>query len=246
YMVSRGVERSPELQQLDAAIAAQERTLSSARMSYFLPTIGAYAKYSNNFYKSTQPIPFSLSTIPAPPAGLDPAVPAYLGQLLSGMATPLPDRQDWTVGLQLSLNIFQGFGTRAAESKASEQLEQYRLQRDASVERVALRVRSEMQNARTSFFAIEQSRVEQEASRKVLNIVTDAYSQGAVSILNLLDAQNSALRANQVAVNAQYDFLITYMSLQRSLGQFDILMTSSERERFLSELLKFMESSLSR
>ncbi len=246
YMVSRGVERSPELQQLDAAIAAQERSLSSARMSYFLPTIGAYAKYSNTFYKSAQTVPFQLTSIPLPPEGLDPRVPAYLGQLLGGIATPLPDRQDWTIGLQLSLNIFNGFGTRATEAKAGEQLEQYRLQRDASVERVALRVRSEMQNARTSFFAIQQSRVEQDVSRKVLNIVTDSYSRGAVSILNLLDAQNSALRANQVAVNAQYDFLITYFSLQRSLGQFDILMTASDREKFLNDLLKFMENSLAR
>ena len=244
YMVGRGVERSPELRQIDAVIAANERALSSTRLSYFLPTIGAFARFSNNFYKSGQIAPFSLTSVPAPPAGLDPRVPAYLGQLFSAISPALPDRQDWTVGLQFSLNIFNGFGTHAAEEKTSEQLEAYRIQRNAIVDKVALRIRTDMQNAKSSFFAIQQSRVEQDAARKTLSIVTDGYSRGAIPFLNLLDAQNAALRANQVAVNAQYDFLVTYMQLQRSLGRFDLLMTGDERERFLGEAIDFMESAL--
>ena len=44
-----------------------------------------------------------------------------------------------------------------------------------------------------------------------------------------------------IAANALYDFLIEYMDLQRSLGQFDVLMTAQEREEFLNGLIQFME-----
>lgn len=246
YMVSEGLKRSPELAQLDATIAAQERSLGSARLSYFVPSIGAFARLSNNFYKSDQPIMFQTGSIPAPPEGLDPRIPQYLGQLFSSVMPALPDRNDWTVGLQLSLNLFNGFSTQASEAKASRQLEQYKSQRASAQEKIALRIRSDMQSAKASYFAIAQSHAEQAAAHRALQLVTDAYSRGAVSILSVLDAQNSSLRADQVSTNALYDFVIQYMQLQRSLGQFDLLMTPDERTEFLSTIIERMENSLRR
>jgi outer membrane protein len=246
YMVKQGSEQAPELRQLDALIAAQERALTSTELSYFLPSVAAFAKIGTTFYKSAQGTPFALSSIPAPPDGLDPRVPQYLGQVLSAASPVLPNRQDWSVGVQLSFNIFKGFSTRATEIRTNEELEALKLRRKDAANGVALRIRADMQNAKTSFFAIQQSRVEVDAARDGLGIVTDAYSRGAVPMLNLLDAQNVALRANQVAVNAQYDFLITYMQLQRSLGRFDVLMTPAERAKFLAEAIEYMEHSLAR
>jgi outer membrane protein len=241
YMVKTGIDRSYELQQLDALIQAQERALSSTRNSYFLPTVAAFANFSNNFYKSKQPVPFALTSIPQPPEGLDPKVPLYLGQLFSAVAPRIPDRNNWTVGVQLSFNLFNGLGTYANEQKINQQLEQLQTQREAVAEKVELRIRYEMQNAKASYFAIQQTRLQQEAAHKMLDIVTDAYSRGAVPILNLLDAQNAALGTDLIAANALYDFLIEYMNLQRSLGQFDVLMTAKEREEFLNGLIQFME-----
>jgi outer membrane protein TolC len=246
YMVNQGLEISPELRQLDAGIAAQERALTSTQLSYFVPTIAAFAKLGTTFYKSSQNTPFSLTTIPTPPAGLDPLVPLYLGRVLSAVSPVLPDRQDWSVGLQVSLNLFKGFATRASEIRSGELLDQLRIQRKDVTEGLALRIRTDMQNAKTSYFAIQQSRAEQEAARQGLDIVTESYSRGAVPMLNLLDAQNAALRANQVAVNAQYDFLITYMQLQRSLGRFDVLMTADQRAKFLSEAIDYMDRAIQR
>jgi outer membrane protein len=244
YLVKTGLSRSNELQQLEALIAAQERALTSSRNSFFMPTIAAFANYSDNFYKSGQLVPFALTTIPQPPAGLDPRVPLYLGQLLSAASPKLPDRKNWSVGVQLSLNLFNGLSTSATEQKTNQQLEQLRIRHSALKEQVDLRIRSEMQNTKSSYFAIQQTKLQQEAARKMLDLVTDAYSRGAVPILNLLDAQNAALQTNLVAANALYDFLIQYMQLQRSLGNFDILMTADERNKFLAELVQFTEGAM--
>ena len=50
--------------------------------------------------------------------------------------------------------------------------------------------------------------------------MTDAYSLGAVSILDLLDAQNAAVATEEAAANAIYNFLIDMLEVERSLGRF--------------------------
>jgi len=241
YLVKTGLSQSYELKQLDAMIVAQERALTSSRNSFFMPTIAAFGNYSDDFYKSGQQVPFALTTIPQPPEGLDPRVPLYLGQLLTAASPKLPDRKSWSVGIQMSFTLFNGMSRWSTEQKTSQQLEQLRIRRKAVTEQVVLRIRSEMQNAKSSYFAIQQTKLQQDAARKMLSLITDAYSRGAISILNLLDAQNAALQTNLVAANALYDFLIQYVQLQRSLGKFDILMTADERDQFIAELIQFME-----
>jgi outer membrane protein len=239
FLASEGGRRAPELRQLDAVIAAQERTLTSTRLSYFLPTISAFGKYTSRFYKSEIVSPFQLPSISAAPPPSTPGE-AFLYQLLGGFSVKLPDDRDWSVGLQLSLNLFNGFSTKASDDRAALNLERYRVQKNAAEQKVALRIRAEMEKAKASHFSIQQAKLEQDAARKTLDIVTDAYSRGAVSILSLLDAQNSALRANQVSANALYDFFIDYLSLQRSIGKYDVLMTSGERDDLLKRLDDYM------
>ena len=240
FLVQEGLERSHELKQLDALIEAQERSLSSTRYSFFVPSVAAFANYTNTFYKSAVRSPFQLTSIPPLPASIPPELPVYLGQLFSTAIPPLPDRRDWNVGIQFSLNLFNGFSTRAVESQASQTLERLRLQRMGVVEKLSLGIRAKMERVRSAHFAIQQSELERDAARRGLDIVTESYSQGALSILSLLDAQNSTLRANLVAANAFYDFFVEYMQLQRAVGDFDILMTQNERQELIDRLGDFM------
>jgi outer membrane protein TolC len=239
FLASEGTRHSPELRQLDAVIEAQERALTSMRLSYFLPTVSAFGKYSDRFARSDIVSPFQLPPLSsAPPPGTPGE--AFLYQLLGAFSPKLPGERSWDVGVQLSLNLFNGFATRATEEKTSLVLDQYRLQRSAAADKIALRIRVEMEKAKASYFSIQQATLEQNAARKTLDIVTEAYSRGAVSILSLLDAQNSALRADQVAANAKYDFLLDYISLERAIGEIDVLMTPEERSDLLQRLNTFM------
>ncbi len=235
FLTGEGSRLAPELQQLDHAIDAQERALTSARLSYFLPTLSAFGTYSNRFMKSDVVSPFQLPSISSAPPPSTPGE-AFLYQMLGSFSAKLPGDRSWSAGLQLSLNLFNGFATRATEEKTSLALEQLRLTRRSAAEKVALRIRVEMEKAKASYFAIQQANIEQNAARKTLEIVTESYSRGGVSILNLLDAQNSALRADQVAANALYDFLIDYLSLERAIGEIDVLMPSQMREDVLRRL----------
>ena len=244
FLVHEGLVNSHELHQLDAVIDAQERSHASVRNSLFLPTVAAFAGYTNTFHKSTVSSPFQLTNVPAPPASLPPELPAYLGQLFSAVTPALPDKVDWNVGIQLSFNLFQGFSTRARQEQASQTLQQYRLQRDAVQQRISLRIRAQMESVKAAHFAIHQAQLAEVAARKGLAIVTEAYSRGGVSILSLLDAQNSSLRADLVAANALYDFFVAYMQLQRSVGKFDILMTPAARQELLDRVQQSMKAAM--
>jgi outer membrane protein len=235
FLISEAFQLSPEIRQIDAVIEAQNRNLTSLKLSPFLPTISAFGVYSRRFASSEIVSPFQLPAFTSAPA---PATPgeAFLYNVLGSISPSLPDENNWSVGVQLSLNLFGGMGTSAAQEKSAIQIEQYGFQRQAVTEKVELRIRTEMEHAKASKFAMEQATHEQDAARKTLDIVTEAYSRGAVSILSLLDAQNGALRADQVAANALYDFWISSLLLQRAIGQFDVLMAPQERGDFLRRL----------
>ena len=75
--------------------------------------------------------------------------------------------------------------------------------------------------SQASYVNIDLSEQGAEAARKNLELVSDAYRQGTVSIIELLDAQNQSLFADLNANNALHDFLIDIMNVQRASGRFD-------------------------
>lgn len=60
--------------------------------------------------------------------------------------------------------------------------------------------------------------------------MADAYARGAVTVIELLDAQDASLTADAAAAGSQYRFLTTVMALQRAAGGFDFLLPPDERE----------------
>ena len=73
----------------------------------------------------------------------------------------------------------------------------------------------------------------------LLELITDEYSRGAVSIVDLLDAQNASLVADQAASNAEYDFLFDLMGLQRAANSFGFFLSEDERELWFERLEVF-------
>ncbi|MGD2063805.1 MAG: TolC family protein, partial [Nitrospirota bacterium] len=212
FLVTEGLRNSPELTRIDAAIAAQRRVVTAARRAYWVPTVGLQGSATETVDRSG-----------------------------TGAAGHVGNDTDWQVGVNLSLPLFQG-GARGAElSRAREELAQLELQRQALAERVATGVRTALFATGASYPAIELSRQSATAAHKNLELVTDAYARGVLSILDLLDAQNASLVADQLAATAVYDFLIDMLDAERAAGAFSLLMTPEEREAWLQRLATYFE-----
>jgi outer membrane protein len=102
FMVQEGLNRSPELKQLDATIAAQDRQYGSAKNAFWAPTLAVRGELTNIFSRSGAGTPSSL-----------PALPFTL---------PQADDLNWTIGLNLSLPIFSGGERFATLSQSREHL----------------------------------------------------------------------------------------------------------------------------
>ncbi len=226
FMVSEGIKNSPEIQRLDAAIDAQRRLLASRRNAFWTPTLALQGEISHIFKKYG--------------AGSETESSGELPPDL-GFQFPRMDETNWNVGLNLSFPLFRGTAKFAEHGQALEELMQLQVERKALAQRIEQRVRAALHTAGASLAAIQQSRLASEAALKNLDLVSDSYSRGATSIIDLIDAQTSALVAEETASNAVYDFLIDFLEVERAIASFDILCTPKEREEYYNRIDRYFE-----
>jgi outer membrane protein TolC/ABC-type uncharacterized transport system substrate-binding protein len=218
FMVTEGVAASPEIQALDAQIAAQRRIGTAARRSFFLPTLTLQGGWNDVVSRGG-----AGSTAPS----------------LGGLVVPRAPDATWSLQLRAALPFFTGFARTATAAQASIDLDRLAIQRRSVALGVGQQVRAALQVSGASWANIRQAREAAEAARKNLDLVTDAYGRGAVNIITLLDAQQSALAANEAAANAVYDFLVDLMKVQRAAGEFDFFRSPEDRAAYFQRLDEF-------
>lgn len=220
FMTAEGLAQSPELRQIDAAIAAQERTALAARRALWAPTVAAGGDLT------------AVQTA----GGLDAIDPAD-----APFPITRPNALNWSVGVSASLPLFTGGARRAERTRAEDELDELRLARRAAAERVEQRLRSVLHRAGASYAGIDLAADAADAARRNLVLVTDAYEQGVLSILDLIDAQNAALVAEQSAATAVYDYLGDLMGAHRAAGRFGLFMEPAELVAFADRLRAFFQ-----
>ena len=211
FVIGEGLERAPELQSLDAGIEAKQREILSIRREWYSPSVALQGQISG-VVEEDRP-------------GED---------ILEG-------EFDWSLGLSASLDLYTGGSRRARLARAELELAQLQTQRESARESIELNIRSNFHLANASYMSISLAQEAATAARKSLELVTDSYSQGAVSIIDLLDAQNAALQAEEGAANAVYAFLIDLMNVQRAQGRFDFFIPTEERRNVIDRTQNYLE-----
>jgi len=143
---------------------------------------------------------------------------------------------DWNFGIQATLPLFSGGLKKANMSKADYELRQLESLRISTEERVEQEIRSQLHEARAAYASIDLTSAAAEASRKNFELVSDAYARGTVSVIELLDAQDTSREATAGAIESLYGFLITIMSVQRAIGGYDFLLSPEERNQLANEM----------
>lgn len=215
FMVNEAKQNLPEIQQIQLAIAAQERLLKSNRRSFYLPTIGFGANYD-----------YPLATVnpgdPLPIPGID-----------------ININPTWNAAFNVTIPLFAG-GSRKFEMQKTE-VGLYRLQdqqRDVN-NLLELQVRANMELINASFNNIRLTERAAKSAEKNIEIVRNLYQSGQVDVITLVDAQNALLGAQINATNAAYQFMIDYFSLQRSIGNYIFLATDAQKVEFIQRFLTF-------
>ena len=220
FMALEAIEAAPELGAIASLRTAQERVLLSAKRASWWPTFGLQGGVTNLFSEAG--------------AGSDP-----ITLPLPDLSLPQAGETDWFVAFNVTFPLFEG-GAKAVERvRAREELNRLDAERDRTVQLVEQRLLAALHEMQASLLGIDLSRQAAEAARGNLELVTDTYRRGAASILDLLDAQNATLVADQEAADAIYLFLIDLMRVQRSVSRFDFFSTPQATDELFDRLETF-------
>ena len=218
FLVDAALRHSPEIQSLDAVVAAQERLLTSTRQAFYLPSVALQGSMSTNLLRE----------------GAGTSLPAAL---------PMTEMTDypWNVGLSLTLPLFQGASRFARRERAAATLAQVRLQRELAARGIEQNVRVQLQFARASLAVVTETETAAATARRSLELVTEAYAQGLASVVDLLEAQTAALLSERGVTNATFDYLVNLKRVERAVGQFEALATPEERASFARLLEEYIQ-----
>lgn len=219
FLVDAALGLAPEVQSLDAVVAAQERLLASARRAFFLPTVALQGHLSTNLLRE--------GAGTSPPVGLPVA--------------EIPDFP-WRVGLSINLPLFEGASRFARRDQTAAVLAQFRLRREIAARGIEQRIRVQLQFARASLAVVGETETAARTARRSLELVTEAFGQGLASVVDLLEAQTSALLSERGVTNAIFDHLIDLKRVERAVGQFEALSTPEERADFARRLKEYAQT----
>ncbi len=216
FLVQAALRRAPEIQSLDAVIAAQQRLLTSTRQAFFLPTVALQGNVSTNMLQG------GVGAEP-PPGRPATEVTAY----------------PWNAGLAVTLPLFQGSARFARRERTAAVLARWQLEREFAARRIEQNVRVQLRFAQASLAIVSENETAAETARRSLELVTEAYAQGLARVVDLLEAQTSALLSERGVTNAIYDYLINLKRVERAIGQFEVLSTPQERADFGRQLEEY-------
>lgn len=218
YLIHQAQANSPELKALDRSLEALRIKVAQLGRRYYLPTLQAQLGYSYIIDRRsgvTPPVVFT-----APP--------------------PVADRHDWSAAVVLKFPLYEGGGRAAELARAKARLRGLQKTRELAAQRLEQQVRTILENMGYTHPHIGLSRRAYENAARNLKVVQDKYGRGKARLIDLLDAQNQALRQRQSATLAVYAFLNDYYRLQRALSWFEAGHSRAEVDAWLREVKRYL------
>ena len=211
FLVQEAKENAPEIAALDYNLKATERTLKLNSSGRFVPTLALQGQYNRHF-----------------------------NQWGAG-STPEPALDDnYNIALNLSIPIFKQNKQNINKQIATIQKEQLEINKDNFELNISRNINEAVLEIINQIANIELSKISERTAKESLELVQASYSNGAVPIVQLLDAQRNYLQAQQAKANATYNYLLSSMQLERYLGRFFLLNTDAENQDFIRRFNAFL------
>jgi outer membrane protein len=245
-LVSRAMDRHPQLRAFRAQESAR-KAASRQAWSNYLPNIFLSANWSGRA-RQIGDEQFLLNSAKGSLASQESScqfwneVSAGLSQPLSGYPTDCsgfsltPDQESqilanndvfpfnfrkepWSLYVQVSFPVFQGFGRQRQVSEAKAAAEDARLDRVAEELRLQTGVTQAYDELMTATQVVQIEERNREVATEQLELAQERYRMGAGPFLELLEAQTSMATAERDYLNARYRFHGAIWALEAAVGE---------------------------
>jgi outer membrane protein TolC len=151
-----------------------------------------------------------------------------------GSATAASDSESQVAAaLSFTFPIFEGGRRREEILRQTTTIRLLNAQREKAVQQIEEFCLNSFNGILSAHPNIRLSRRALKSAEKNYDSVKEKYSQGAATILDLLDAQQTLLSQRQTAAIAVYDYLSTIHQLQRSIAWFEFKQSLEAKQNWI-------------
>ena len=217
FLVEEGRANSPRIKQFDDLAEAKEFVYESSDAALYSPEVYFQAGLRYKFLDNEP------DAAPFEPNQAQKDVVKNLDTL---------GQTEYEVSIIADFPLYTGGYQTAEKESAKAALLTARSQQKNVENNVERDIRNALYQAKAAYLSIDLSHDSYIAANKNLEHMTAIYHQGNGDILNLLDAQNTTLRAALVENNTRYGFMSDLIRLQRNIGQVNFNIEEDEREEW--------------
>ncbi len=217
FLVEEAYTNAPEIKQLSHHIKVIDYKKNLYGTGRFLPQVALQGQYNHQFSKSGKGSVY--------PEGY-----------------PIPPNGNYNIAVSVSVPIFNRNTNHINKQTALIQKEQLEINKSNFRTGIALNIHNSILDLINEVSNIELSKVSEKSAKEALDLTQNAYSAGAVNIVQLIDAQNNYIATQQAKANATYNYLIKMLQLERYLGNYFLLNTQEEIADFNRRFLEFAKS----
>jgi outer membrane protein len=145
----------------------------------------------------------------------------YSGAADGAFADQLSDEQSGSLGLSMSVPLFDGFATRSAIERARLDVDNARLAREDLRQEVALQVRRAILDRNAAVEQLRAAEAQESAARQALDATSERYAAGAANLYEVTLARADLVAAASARVSARYNLLWQERLIDYYIGNLD-------------------------
>ena len=212
YLVKVAIDNAPEIKSLDYNLKATKRTINLNGYGRFIPTLSLNGQYNKNF-----------------------------NQWGAGSEQSLILDNNYNVGVQVSIPIFNRMQTNINKQTAEIQQQQLTINKQNIALGIDANINSAVLNLTNQIANIEISKISEKTAKQSLELTQVSYANGAVNIVQLLDAQNNYLSAQLSQITAVYNYLLSSIEIERYMSYYFLLHTQEENQDFIQKFYDYIQ-----
>ena len=211
FLVQEGIANAPELKAIGYNQEALDKQIKLNGLGRIVPTLGLQAQYNSNIEQ---------------------------WGVGSDAALVLPN--DYNIGVNLKIPIFNQNRRNIDLKTAKIQKDQLTFNEENFKRDLERRINDAVLSMINEIVNIELSEVSAESAKEGLALTQTSYTEGAVNIAQLIDAQRNYLQAQLDQSSAIYNYLIATLNMEREIGYFFLLHSPEENKAFFERYNQFL------